>query len=104
MKNVTGRTVLVTGANRGIGKVIVEEFLRAGAEKIYAAARNLESLNPLIASLGDQVVPIHIDLNRPETITAAADLAKDVEVVVNNAGMLKVEDPLSIGAIDALQS
>ncbi len=104
MKTVAGRTVLVTGANRGIGKAIVEEFLRAGAAKIYAAARNLESLNPLIVSLGDRVVPVCIDLNRPETITAAADLAKDVEVVVNNAGMLKVEDPLSKHAVDALQA
>ncbi len=103
MYNVEGRTVLVTGANRGIGKAIVEEFLRAGAAKIYAAARNLESLNPLTASLRDQVIPILIDLNRPETITAAAEQATDVEVVVNNAGMLKMENPLSTGAIDALQ-
>ncbi len=104
MQDVKGRTVLVTGANRGIGKAIVEEFLRAGAGKIYAAARNLESLNPLVASLGNQVIPVCIDLNRPDTITAAADLASDVEVVINNAGMLTVEDPLSIGAIDALQA
>lgn len=104
MLNIENRTVLVTGANRGIGKVIVEEFLSAGAAKIYAAARNLESLNPLIASLGKQIVPLHIDLNRPETITAAAEQAEDVEVVVNNAGMLKMENPLSAGAIGALQS
>ena len=104
METVEGRTVLVTGANRGIGKAIVEEFLHAGAAKIYAAARNLESLNPLIASLGDRVIPVWIDLNRPETITAAADFASDVEVVINSAGMLKVEDPLSKNAVDALQA
>ena len=104
MQTIEGRTVFVTGANRGIGKAIVEEFLSAGAAKIYAAARNLESLNPLIASLGDQIVPVCVDLNRPETITAAANLATDVEVVINNAGMLKVEDPLSKNAVDALRA
>lgn len=104
MQTIKGRTVLVTGANRGIGKAIVEEFLNKGAEKIYAAARNLESLNPLIAAHGNRVVPVQIDLNQPETITAAAEFARDVEIVINNAGMLKIEDPLSSNAVDALQA
>jgi len=104
MENVTGRTVLVTGANRGIGKAIVEEFLQAGAKKVYAAARDLESLTPLVGVHGDRVVPVHIDLNQPRTITLAAEIAQDVEVVVNNAGMLKIESPLSNGAVEALQA
>ena len=104
METINGRSILVTGANRGIGKTIVEEFLHAGARKIYAAARDLESLNPLIAALGERIVPLHIDLNRPESITAAADSARDVEIVINNAGILKVMSPLSEGAVDALQA
>lgn len=47
---------------------------------------------------------VHIDLNQPETITAAAELATDVDMVVNNAGMLKVESPLSDNAITALEA
>ena len=104
MNSVKNSVVLVTGANRGIGKSIVEEFLQSGARKVYAAARNLESLNPLISQYPEQVVPVHIDLNKPETIEAAAKLARDVEIVVNNAGMFKATDLLSADSITALQT
>lgn len=103
MHSVDDRVVLVTGANRGIGKAIVEEFVREGARKVYAAARNPESLNPLISALGERITPLHIDLNQPETITAAAEAARDVEIVINNAGMLNMENPLSTNALPALQ-
>lgn len=103
MYSIKDRTILVTGANRGIGKSIVEEFLRGGARKVYAAARQLESLDALIAIYGDLVIPIHIDLNDPESIINAAQQAKDVEVVINNAGIANVANPLAINAIDALQ-
>ena len=104
MQSVQGRSILVTGANRGIGKAIVEEFLGAGVRKVYAAARRTDSLQPLIATHAERVVPIEIDLNRPETIGAAARVADDVEIVVNNAGMLNVEGPLSDNAVAALQA
>ena len=104
MNSVKNSVVLVTGANRGIGKSIVEEFLQDGARKVYAAARNLESLNPLISQYPEQVVPVHIDLNKPETIETAAKLARDVEIVVNNAGMFKAADLLSAESVTALQT
>ena len=104
MKSVKNSVVLVTGANRGIGKSIVEEFLQNGARKVYAAARNLESLNLLTSQYPEQVVPLHIDLNKPETITAAAEIAHDVEIVVNNAGMFKASNLLSADSVDALQT
>lgn len=101
---VKGRTALVTGANRGIGKAIVESLVKHGAEKVYAGVRNLESADPLVSAFGEKVVPIHIDLNKPETIQDSSEVAADVDLVINNAGILNTCDPLSTDAIDVFQS
>lgn len=101
--DISGKTVLVTGANRGIGKVLVETFLARGADKVYAAVRNLDSVAPLIQKYGDKVVPMQIDLGDSQTIIAAAKTATDVDIVVNNAGVLKIANLLEADAIAALQ-
>lgn len=100
---VNNKTVLVTGANRGIGKAILEEALQRGATKVYAAVRNLDSVEPLVAEHGDRVVPIHFDLEDPASIAAAANVASDVDVVVNNAGVLKQSAAVDADAIESLQ-
>lgn len=80
------KTVLVTGANRGIGRATVNALLQAGAAKIYAGARNVDSL----PDFGDsRVVPLTIDITDTATIEAAAEVATDVEVLINNAGTLQ---------------
>lgn len=104
MYAVKERVVLVTGANRGIGKSITDEFLRAGARKVYAAVRNLDSLSGQLDAHGDRVVPLRIDLNDPDSIRAAAAAADDVEIVINNAGMLNVANPLANDAVAAMRS
>ncbi|QEG36762.1 SDR family oxidoreductase [Bythopirellula goksoeyrii] len=93
---------LVTGANRGIGKAITEGLLARGAAKVYAAVRKLSSVEELIDQYGDRIVPIEIDLEKPATIESAAKTAEDVTLVVNNAGVLRTESPLSQEAVDAL--
>ena len=100
--DIKNKTALVTGANRGIGKAILESFLEKGAKKVYACVRTLSTAQSLIEKYGDRVEAIQIDLAKPETISAAAERATDVEVVVNNAGVLKNATPLDAGAIDAL--
>lgn len=99
--DIQNKIALITGANRGIGKAIVDSFIQAGASKIYAAVRNVESAQPLIQQHGDKIVPIELDLSKPETIQKAAATATDVEVVVNNAGILKAASPLDEHAIES---
>lgn len=101
--DIANKTVLVTGANRGIGKVLVESFLSHGAAKVYAAVRRLESVTSLVDRYGDRVVPIRIDLGDPASIAAAAQTAQDVEMVVNNAGAFQGRTPLADDAIASLK-
>ena len=100
---VQDQVALVTGANRGIGKVIVETLLANGAAKVYAAVRNVDSAAPLVEAHGEKVVPVALDLAQPETITAAAATATDATLVINNAGVLKTATALDPEAIEALQ-
>jgi NAD(P)-dependent dehydrogenase (short-subunit alcohol dehydrogenase family) len=101
--DIKGKIALVTGANRGIGKQIVETFIDKGAAKVYAAVRTLASADPLKQVYGDKLVPVHIDLADPASIHAAAESAGDVQVVVNNAGVLKTSTPLDPKAIESLE-
>lgn len=100
--DVQDKTVLVTGANRGIGRAIVEGALGRGAKRVYAAVRRLDSAQSLVKEFGDRVVPIQVDLEQPDSIREAARTASDVQIVVNNAGVLKNANPLSDHAVESL--
>jgi NAD(P)-dependent dehydrogenase (short-subunit alcohol dehydrogenase family) len=102
MQTLDNSVILVTGANRGIGKAMVETFLAAGAAKVYAGARRPATLDPLVEANPGRVVPLRIDVTEPESVGAAARAAVDVQVVVNNAGVLEVASPLEDTAVDAL--
>ena len=86
--NVSGKTVLVTGANRGIGKAIVEELVRRGAATVFAGARNVDDLAPLVAAHGDVIRPIRLDVTSNEDVRSAADAIDGLDVLVNNAGII----------------
>jgi NAD(P)-dependent dehydrogenase (short-subunit alcohol dehydrogenase family) len=101
--DIKGKITLVTGANRGIGKAIVEAFVNKGATKVYAAVRNLDSAVPLMRRFGNKVVPVEVDLAKPETISAAAEAANDVQVVINNAGIFIASTPMASDAIELLE-
>ena len=97
------KIVLVTGANRGIGRALVEGAIAQGAKKVYAAVRKLDSADSLVNQYGDQVVPIHVDLNDSQSIRDAAKTASDVDVVINNAGVLSNESPLNSDFAQSLE-
>jgi NAD(P)-dependent dehydrogenase (short-subunit alcohol dehydrogenase family) len=80
MPTLSGATVLVTGANGGLGTHFVRQALERGATKVYAAARNPKDWSD------DRIIPLVLDVTSPESIAAAADIAVDVTVVINNAG------------------
>lgn len=101
--NVKGSKAIVTGANRGIGRAITEGLLNAGADKVYGAVRNLSSLDGLVSEYGARIIPVEFDLERPETAVAAANIANDVNIVVSNAGVVKLASPLDDGMLEGLK-
>jgi NAD(P)-dependent dehydrogenase (short-subunit alcohol dehydrogenase family) len=85
---IKGSVVLVTGANRGIGAEWVRQLRERGAAKIYAAARDPQTVSP-----ADGVVPIALDVNNQAQVVAAAEQANDVQIVINNAA-ISISQPL----------
>lgn len=90
--------VLVTGANRGLGRALVEAYLARGATKVYAAARDPKQLEALARSAEGRVVPLALDVTDAASLAAAAAAAPDVRVLVNNAGVLASYNVLSATA------
>lgn len=82
--NFENKTVLVTGANRGIGKAIVESLLNNGVKKVYAAARDISKL----PNFGDdRVSPLTLDITNQDQIREAHKTAEDIDILINNAGV-----------------
>ena len=88
--NPENKVALVSGANRGIGKAITVELLESGASKVYAGARNIASLDTLVAQYGDRIVPVELDVTKQGTIDALAEKVDGVDILVNNAGVFSI--------------
>ena len=83
---IKGSTALVTGANRGIGRALVGALLNAGAAKVYAAARRIDTLEDFLDN--KRVLPVSVDVTDDKAIAALAERTRDVTLLVNNAGVL----------------
>ena len=82
--NFENKTILVTGANRGIGRQIVTALLGKGVTKIYAGSRNPDSLPDF---KDNRVIPLQLDITSSDQVSQASKLASDVDILVNNAGV-----------------
>jgi NAD(P)-dependent dehydrogenase (short-subunit alcohol dehydrogenase family) len=86
MTRLAHQTALVTGANRGIGREFVSQLLDRGAARVYATARDPRK----IAAGDSRLVPLRLDVTDASSVARAAEIAQDVSVVVNNAGIARV--------------
>ena len=83
---IEGKTILITGANRGIGRALVEEALRRRAARVYAGTRQP------FAHPDQRVTPLVLDVTSPAQIKAAAARVSALDVLINNAGIARYDD------------
>jgi NAD(P)-dependent dehydrogenase (short-subunit alcohol dehydrogenase family) len=85
---ISNASALVTGANRGLGRALVDALLQAGAARVYAAARDPQKLASVVARDPKRVVALQLDVTSTADIAAAAAQVTEVSLLVNNAGTL----------------
>jgi len=86
--NIANKTILITGANRGIGWALVNEALKRGAKKVYAGTRGSLEVPD------ERVTPITLDVTSDSEIQRAADRVDTLDVLINDAG-ISLQDDLS---------
>ena len=86
MATIADRAVLVTGANRGIGRALVEEALKRGAKRVYAGTRQ-----PFVHSNG-RVTALTLDVTNAPQTQRAVDKVESLDVLINNAGIALYDD------------
>jgi NAD(P)-dependent dehydrogenase (short-subunit alcohol dehydrogenase family) len=91
---IADKTVLVTGANRGIGRALVDEALKRGARRIYAGTR--QPLGPV----HERVTPIPLDVTDPAQIERAAGMVDRLDILVNNAGVAMFDELADRGVLE----
>ena len=97
MVAVADKVVLVTGGRRGLGEALVDEMLARGASKVYSTARQAYS------ETRDRVVSAELEVRSQDSVAALAELADDVDIVVNNAGIL-LPGALLTGSMDDVET
>jgi NAD(P)-dependent dehydrogenase (short-subunit alcohol dehydrogenase family) len=96
---INNSIAFVTGANRGLGLAYAKALLAAGGRKVYAGGR-YPSRGPVLVG----VVPIRLDVNTAGDIAAAAAQCGDVDLLINNAGIIGDEPLLGENGVEALHN
>src|SRR6266699_6947817 len=92
--NIIGKTILITGTNRGLGKALVEEALRRGAKRVYAGAR------VPIDHADQRVTPLALDITNAAQIEAAVEKVTSLDILINNASIALSDDLSDRSAIE----
>lgn len=92
--NITGKTMLITGTNRGLGKALVEEALRRGAKRVYAGAR------VPMEQADQRVTPLILDITNAAQIEAAVEKVTSLDILINNASIARSFDVSDRSAIE----
>lgn len=85
--NIQNKTILITGANRGIGRALVAEALRRGAKTVYAGTRS-----GALENNESRVTPLTLDVTNTAQTQAAAQKVESLDVLINNAGVALYDD------------
>ena len=92
--DIAGKTVLITGANRGIGRALVDEALRRGANRVYAGTRSA------FQSPDKRVTPLTLDVTNVSQIQRAVHEVDSLDVLINNAGVAIYDDLSNLDVIE----
>jgi NAD(P)-dependent dehydrogenase (short-subunit alcohol dehydrogenase family) len=90
MTSLAGQIVLVTGANRGMGREYIGQLLGRGVTKVYAAARDPRTID----TADPRVVPLQLDVTDAASVAKAGEVASDVSILINNAGISRATSVL----------
>ena len=92
--NIAKKTILITGANRGIGRALVDEALRRGAKRVYAGTRSA------LQNTDKRVTPLTLDVTSVSQIQRAVDEVDTLDVLINNAGVAIYDDLSKFNVIE----
>jgi NAD(P)-dependent dehydrogenase (short-subunit alcohol dehydrogenase family) len=92
--NIQNKTILITGANRGIGRALVQEALNRGAKQVYAGSRGSSEI------AGPRVMPLALDVTNAAQIQQAVEEAGELDVLINNAGVAIPDDLTNLDVVE----
>lgn len=101
---IEGCTALVTGGNRGIGEGFVEELIDQGAARVYIGSRSIDAAKDIVSKAPDRLEAVQLDVSNEDDIRNAAERCRDVNLLVNNAGVFGMQTLIGAPDLSALRA